>query len=70
MHGLNWPSQLNSASAGQWEAHRGIIITYFLKYIITIISGPTGQEMLGFWQAFQKLRMDGRTNGMPLYVYR
>ena len=28
------------------------------NYIYTSISGPTGLEMLAFWQAFQKLRMD------------
>ena len=40
----------------------------------TSISGPTGPEMLAFWQALKKTAdaktADGRTNGTPLYVYR
>ena len=41
---------------------------WYWKYNITSISGPTGPEMLAFWQAFQKLRTDGQTEQRFMYV--
>ena len=32
------------------------------------ISGPVGQEMIAFWQAFQKLRTDGQTKRHFMYI--
>ena len=41
--------------------------------VVTSISGPSGQEMLAFWQAFQKLqtqklRTDGQTERRFMYI--